>query len=119
MKRIRVTTNLVGGSSTGLRSRCARQASMTSACGMLVYREDTPMVKRVWSAGRTNICIWLMKSVESLTRLDSCDHPFQDGVNESRDLSVGPPVAEMMGRPGLLSLWILGRRYREGSLGFL
>ena len=36
MKRIRVRTNLVGGSSMFLLSRCTRQASMPSECGMFV-----------------------------------------------------------------------------------
>ena len=61
-----------------------------------------------------------MKSVVSLTWLGS-DVTMGFRIESTRDeiFSVGPPDAEMMGRPGLLTLWIFGSRYNEGSLGFL
>ena len=33
--------------------------------------------------------------------------------------SVGLPICEMMGLPGFPTLWILGSRYSDGSLGDL
>ena len=48
---MKVTTNLVGGSSTGLFCSNSLQAAKPLLWGMFVYREDTSIVMSVWLVG--------------------------------------------------------------------
>ena len=106
-----VTMNLVDVSSTVLVLRASLQASKPSLCGMFVYSEDMLIVIRMLSSSYFILLILCKKSVVSLTKLSRV---FTSGLRlESTKAemgSVGPPQAEMMGRPRLPCLCIFGSR---------
>ena len=107
----RLIINQVGGSSIVRVDKYFLQASMPSLWGILVYKEDTSMVIKKWLSGTSRVDSWFRKWVVSLTWLGRLvTWGLRMWSTKEEIFSVGPPQAEIMGRPGLLALCIFGRR---------
>ena len=95
------------------------QAWMPWSLGMLVYKLLTSIVTSMMFFGK------LVFNVKILRRkyVVSCMYDgmwLRSGLRRWSaywdSLTVGPPQPEIMGRPGMSCLWILGKRYKCGVL---
>ena len=108
-RRVRVL--VIGGRKfVRLLGKCC-SASSPSECGMHVYKDVISMVNKYfsWEFG-----FWLIPSIRLMAWVLSFMYVCSDCTSKCRTsqyseiCSVGQPQAEKVGRPGLLTVWILG-----------